>query len=241
MPGSQPALRGAIGHVAAGVPVQPVPGDRLRRTRRAWLAALSGSVHAGGGGAPMSNLQRVDRVTGPLVVGQFYLVPTVRGKWIGQGFAHNTGRRSLALTANWPVIGPEHNDIEFFGFSTPHYHIDARFLPEGDKRIHLTLTYPLHGRRGIWTPTGDTEALPAPVWRRRKCIRSNTGLDPWGSGPITKMREHYAGRQCARNVGGWVCPHRQAPLGSVQPKDGVIICPLHGLHIDAATGVVLAP
>lgn len=185
-----------------------------------------------------SKLQRVDRVSGPLVVGQFYLVPCVRGQWIGQPRRRRVWDHAIVV-AYWPVIGPEHEDGQFFGFDTPHYHVDARFLPLDDGRIDQTLTYPLHGRKGLWTTDGKSEPLPKPVWRRRKCIRAGTGFDPWNSTPIRKMREHFAGAQCARNAGGFVCPHRQAPLGSVVPKDGVIVCPLHGLRIDAATGVVL--
>ena len=38
---------------------------------------------------------------------------------------------------------------------------------------------------------------------------------------------------------GWICPHQATPLGSIEPVDGIIICPLHGLRIDAQTGIVV--
>ena len=136
---------------------------------------------------------------------------------------------------DWPVIGPQHEDREFFGFTTWHYHVDARFLPKGDKRIYDTLTYPLHGRHRV---NGRYDRLPKPVWRRRKCVASGVGFAPGGR-QIAAMQAHYAGQQCPRNRAGFVCPHRKVPLGSVEPKDGVIVCPLHGLRIDAVTGVVL--
>lgn len=181
---------------------------------------------------------RVDRVSGPLVVGQFYLVPTVWARWISRAPKAHPWRHDLAEGA-WPVIGPKHADVEFFDFRQAHYHVDARFLPPGDSRSLMTLTYPVHGRDGMWTKDGKPEPLPPIVWRRRKCIRAGTEFDPGNSSQIKKMRGHFAGVQCARNAAGFVCPHQQAPLGSVAPKDGVIVCPLHGLHIDAATGVVL--
>jgi hypothetical protein len=164
-------------------------------------------------------------VSGPLVVGQFYLVPTVHTTWCG-------------TAGDWPVIGPEHNDIEFFHFTTMHYHVDARFLPPNSTRIHQTLSYPLHARHPPYA--GKKETLPKPVWRRRKCHRASIGFNPYDP-RITIMRQHYAGRQCARNSSGFVCPHRHAPLGSIVPVNGVITCPLHALKIDAITGIVLAP
>lgn len=169
-------------------------------------------------------LERVDRVTGPLVVGQFYLVPTVRLRWSG-------------LLRDWPVIGPPHEDREFFNFSQTHYHVDARFLPPDSKRVYHTLHYPLHGERRSGKEDGP---VPPPEWRRRKCIRAAVEGFHNPHPAAGEMRRHYAGVQCASNAGGWVCPHRQAPLGSIVPVDGVITCPLHALRIDAATGVVLS-
>lgn len=170
-----------------------------------------------------AKLDRVDRASGPLVVGRFYLVPTVHTTWKGK-------------LADWPVIGPEHDDREFFQFSTHHYHVDARFLPAKSKRVDETLMYPLHAQKPLLG--GPEIPLPKPVWRRRICVRASFQFEPWDP-RIDKMRAHFAGTQCARNAGGWVCPHRQAPLGSIVPVDGVIVCPLHGLWIDAVTGVCL--
>lgn len=53
------------------------------------------------------------------------------------------------------------------------------------------------------------------------------------------IQRHYAGAKCAKGKGGWVCPHQKASLGSIMPIDGVITCPLHGLKIDAETGIVI--
>jgi Rieske 2Fe-2S protein len=57
--------------------------------------------------------------------------------------------------------------------------------------------------------------------------------------PVHTLRKLFAGHQCAAGKGGWICPHRKASLGSIQPVDGIITCPLHGLRIDAATGKML--
>jgi hypothetical protein len=57
----------------------------------------------------------------------------------------------------------------------------------------------------------------------------------------TNMNTAFAGTQCRKGKRGFVCPHKLFPLGSVEPVAGVITCPLHGMRIDAATGVCLGP
>lgn len=170
-------------------------------------------------------MPRIDRLTAPPLVGQFYLVRTVRARF-------------FTTIADWPVIGPQHEDREISGLSVDHYHLDWRFVPVSQEQLERRYSYVLHARTG-------EPPLPAAQWRRRKCIRSDLPLlIPWNAQrtPVDKVREIYAGRQCLRNAaGGFICPHRQAPISSIYSHEGVIICPLHGLRIDAATGVVLAP
>lgn len=176
-------------------------------------------------------IERVDRLTSPPIVGQFYLVRTVCETYFGK-------------FKDWPVIGPEHDDVEFFGFKDQHYHVDFRFIRCSDALVAERHPYVLHPPRrisGVASPT-----LAKPVWHRRKCVRSQLGFFLPRSrfidtSPLYKLRNAFAGRQCARDArGGFICPHRKAPLGSIQPdKDGVITCPLHGLRIDASTGVVV--
>lgn len=53
------------------------------------------------------------------------------------------------------------------------------------------------------------------------------------------MQAALGGAQCKRAKSGWICPHRNFHVGSIKPnKHGRIICPLHGLQIDAETGIV---
>lgn len=193
--------------------------------------------HAAARGRPMK-IERADRQTAPLVEGRFYLVSTVRGSWFGK-------------IADWPVIGPLHEDREIFNFPWVHYHVDGRFLPRRPEwKVVETFSRPLH--------VGSTNSsLPRPVLRPRKCIRAHVPYCISGAGtyrdtrPIEALRERYAGHQCKHGKGGWICPHRNAPLGSIAPapdtiRDAagpriglVITCPLHGLRIEAETGIVL--
>jgi Rieske [2Fe-2S] domain len=168
-------------------------------------------------------MERVDRLTTAVVQGRFYLVPTVWGEWNGR-------------LANWPVIGPLHEDREFFNFTVEHYHIDPRFVRLSPENRELTFARPLHAH-----PRGEPNVtLPAPIFHRKKCLHSWILYPYYGRVPIDQIQRHFAGTQCLSGKGGWICPHRKASLGSIVPVDGVITCPLHGIKIDAATGKVLA-
>lgn len=159
-------------------------------------------------------LQRVDRLKEPPVVGQFYLVPIVHGKWFDR-------------EGDYPVIGNRHNDIEFFNFERAHYHLDFRFVRSEDRAS----TAPLHDYPDL--------PLSKPTLKRRKCLRAQHIFN----GPakiMSPFRAAFAGNQCADSKLGWICPHKQIALGSTPVIDGVITCPLHGLRIDAATGKCLA-
>ena len=179
----------------------------------------------------MSNLLAVD-ASEPLLAGRYYDVPCI----------HFTWHRRLDW---WPVLGPRHKDKAFLGFDHWHYHIDGRFLSAAQRRYVLGRSgegdiawiienYPLNRR---------TEEPPpeTPTLKRRKCWSPDIGHYRHHAEPnIHKIAEHFAGRQCQRSTHGWSCPHQATPLGSIQPNGGVITCPLHGLRIDAATGVVLS-
>lgn len=159
-------------------------------------------------------LQRVDRLKGAPVVGEFYLVPIIHGKWYDR-------------VADFPVIGHRHNDIEFFDFEREHYHLDFRFFR--GTGFKYASTAPLHAHEGF--PLGK------PVLKRRKCLRDQHIFD----GPsyiMSPFRKSFAGQQCAKGKRGWVCPHRHIALGSTPAIDGIITCPLHGLRIEAETGKV---
>lgn len=183
-------------------------------------------------------LQRADRLTSPPVVGQVYLVPAIL-------WAYRHMRRKLW----WPVIGPLHDDADCFAFAAKHYHLDPRFFT----RTHWA---PMSTRRGLGDEGKMVDALsgvlnhvsmpdgpPKPQLRRIRCTRDTIAYPPYAAGAIQVrcINNRFAGTQCNRGKRGWVCPHRKVALGSVAPIDGVITCFLHGLRIDAETGVCLGP
>lgn len=163
----------------------------------------------------------------PLVVGRFYEVPCVFYPWFG--------RKEW-----WPVIGHRHSDKRFLNFPHVHYHVDGRFLTAPQARFATRYGRPLTqvlAASPLHTRGEETPAVP--TMKRRRC---RVAAIPYGfprERLILGIAEHYAGHQCRASEHGWVCPHQHVPLGSVAPINGVVTCPLHGLCIDAATGVVL--
>jgi hypothetical protein len=188
-------------------------------------------------------LPRIDKMTEAPIVGRYYLVPTVRAEWYGQ-------------TLDWPVVGPEHDDQQFFNFPYRHYHLDARFLTHRQKaRVIYSNTWDGDdndrqrlARACVGSPLQtngliNKSGLPKPELKRKRCSLSVLPLSNEIAAAKTwlAMAAHYAGRTCANGKRGWVCPHQNVALSSVLPVNGVITCPLHGLQIDAQTGVVLVP
>lgn len=180
----------------------------------------------------MANLQRIDELTAPPVVGQRYLVPTVLYPWHG-------------VRKAWPVMGPRHEDGEHIGFHYEHYHVDIRFVSRSDAERVGGAVLDL-GEIAARAPlsTRDEPEHPSPVWRPRLCHRAGNDY-PYGEhrtlGFIPKLRAAYAGRRCGKNAAGLlVCPHKGFVLNSLQPDaNGRVVCPLHGLVIDVAAEVVV--
>lgn len=164
----------------------------------------------------MSKLARIGDLMAPPIVGQFYLVPTVHGRWYGK-------------VRNWTVMGELHQDVKFFAFDKWHYHLDRRFLLSD---LHAyAMRAPLHSQ-----PKCDLGPI---VWRRRKCLSSG---QEWSYGRemvCRKMQKAMAGVACKSDGRGLICPHRNYSLAQVIPDErGFLTCPLHGLRIDAANGRV---
>jgi phenylpropionate dioxygenase-like ring-hydroxylating dioxygenase large terminal subunit len=165
----------------------------------------------------MPKLQRIDQLSAPPVEGQNYLVPVVHGQWMSQ-------------TGWWPVMGEIHEDAKFFHFRQQHYHLDRRFLAR-EALADAAVGAPLHAREDV--PLSGVE------WKRRRCHRADIPF-PTYPHAVRELQDALAGAQCPRSPhGGWICPHRRFDLSTVAPKDGVLLCPLHGLRVDAATGLAI--
>lgn len=205
-------------------------------------------------------LQRITELDGPPVIGEAYLVPTVIYPWT-PGFTRQQRRRfprtpgeSFALQGQaWPVLGGLHEDRDHLGFPDLHYHVDPRFLrPSEFRRVEAYADNrgwstavvfegtPLSLNTWSSGPKAVRSVVPHQgiVWARRVCHRPLHGPHRVRELGV-KLDPIYAGKVCKRGKGGLICPHRGYTLGGVEPVDGVITCPLHGLRIDAASGTVL--
>ena len=161
--------------------------------------------------------------------GHVYRVPVVRGTW-------------WSWTRDWVVLGPRHEDAEFIDFPHQHYHLDPRFVPltvwrdaqESASGLRRILGAPL--MNGL-NPTHEWSP-PEPLGvRRRKMLRSVPewmiagafNAAPWEA----KLRAAYADDRLRDGV----CPHRGADLRGMEPDEhGCVVCPLHGLRWNVATG-----
>jgi hypothetical protein len=183
-------------------------------------------------------MQRIDELTTPPVVGQFYLVPTAREIWLNK-------------MGIWPILLPFHEDAEIIKFKCDHAHLDRRFMTPrqyayaaGDsaffsvKRIIDGMPLSRYASDPDIT-RGRDPGRPRPpiVWRRRKCYRKMTPhvvretTEPhW----LAALESAYAG---CRLKPGLICPHRGAHLGSMPiDADGNVVCPMHGLKWNVVTG-----
>lgn len=155
----------------------------------------------------------------PYEVGRYYTVPTV------QGVVYYT-------MADWPVIGPKHEDKELIGFLPSHFHIDWRFVSEAMlnmvKRHHsapLAITLCTDHRINIL-------GLPAIAHRRLKCKRAMPAF-PVEPKWLRKLEDAY--EHCVLKTP--VCPHRGLPLDTLAPDaDGHVSCPGHALRWNFDTG-----
>ena len=153
-------------------------------------------------------------------VGKFYMVPCVRGQY-------------FRVVADWPVIGPQHDDADIVGFDHQHYHIDYRFVPE---RLFKPLGYQ-QGAPLMTSVTINPGGLPKPVLRRRKMYRVPPSVSELltrrASSWYFKLQDAYA--DCKLKP-GMICPHRGLPLETCPRDADVVTCPGHGLRWHVKTG-----
>lgn len=176
--------------------------------------------------------ERFDELTSPPIKGKFYLVWCVEAKW---GYPFRQGV--------WPVWGPKHEDEKFLSFSWVHYHLNRYFLNEEDALDARGAPLSEYDPKYPGQYPGN-DPLPSPVLRRRKCLWSEAKPFPLhrATSPAWDvMYRHFQGTQC-KHGNGWICPHKGFDLATIAPgPDGVIVCPLHGVRVDAASGMTLGP
>lgn len=177
------------------------------------------------------SLVRIEDVVGLPEIGTRYRVPCVKvSGWRGRG-------------GGWmPVIGPAHDDSEIIGLPYRHYHHDARFTPASMfGQVHR---FDRRAVESVLLGVIRVSVIEAgPEHRVRVCQRqmpefplriSNRYGEVQESPFARKLEAAYADRRvdpkCMR------CPHRGFPLDGLPVRDGVVVCPGHGLAWDVTTG-----
>lgn len=140
-----------------------------------------------------------------------------------------------------PILGPWHEDKDVIGFTEPHYHVDWRLvgpsLYEYFKERHAAVHAKVFSRQDLGTDSPRLETKRLRCWREMPEFPSHHPLDrteavPWM--PALE-REHADCRlKC-----GKVCPHRGISLEGMPVKDGVVVCPGHGLAWNVETGAMV--
>ncbi len=179
-------------------------------------------------GLRRARVERLQDLREPPVVGGYYLVPVITYPLRG-------------MMADWPVLGPMHEDAEHIGFPWLHYHIDGRFLNARQYRHMANQAWPKgdHDRAlnglPIMSPRGMPDTLPRrPHLKRRQCRRT---IQRWAVAQETKrwgLQEAYGGEVHALRLpdGRALCPHRKVDLSQFPADEqGLVTCPLHGLRV----------
>lgn len=178
-------------------------------------------------------MERLLALKTPPVVGQTYMVPVTKLN----GFAWITV----------PVIGHAHNDRELGMQDVDHIHIDRRFITDAELLLIGFSDSTLANRNGtvalnisllngeplkVWEEPRECLVDDFPQWRSFKAGRAGLLAKE-----VRQLREEKGVTHL--NMDCKVCPHKGTRLDNCKPRDGVLLCPAHGMEFDAETGEIL--
>jgi hypothetical protein len=183
------------------------------------------------GDAMKRKIEIIDQIEGQPVIGKMYLVMCVK-------VSVESGKYECGVRGWVPIMGPLHDDREYIGVKIRHYHIDWRFARFDDDGAG-----PVEQARKFGRFVSDKQVMSLPELRRRRCVREMGAFpthlpDYSGDGtPIDFIRKlETAYRDVKLKPDCMICPHRGISLAGVTEKDGVRVCPGHGLAWRMDTG-----
>ncbi len=120
------------------------------------------------------------------------------------------------------VIEPAHNDKQF-GVAFTHYHVDGRFISDLNPHYHVDELGQTNQIVFFGEKCNSRIYSKEIVYKRRKCKRINTGLNPpQHAKAYWDWRITMLGKSCK----GKKCPH----LGVEMMDNGkTLVCPIHNL------------
>lgn len=177
----------------------------------------------------------------PPMVGETYLVPVCNVNGLAR--------------ATMPVLGHEHNDVDIGQPDMNHIHLDVRFVSDeelvaGDFNsaqvacMYSRTTGPYGGVCATAYRTGNIPGgEPLKVWEEaRVCVRSEfpQGLHYKAGTTLDRLAGRLKSEGFRLKPDCKVCPHKGTRLDNVKAKNGVLMCPAHGLEFAPDTGEVIA-
>ncbi len=186
----------------------------------------------------IGDIKILDEITLPQV-GRYYLVPQL-----------NQIRNGKIIRV--PVHGPLHEDAEIIGFPHQHYHVDTRFMSDAFCRRYIApYSDPFFLKER--TVLQQAMIMPVivsyfphcyklessePILLKRLCQRETQEEFPFADTPFNlPLSNAYS--DCTINLENPICPHRGFKLKGLIEKDGVVICPGHGLRWNLNTGALV--
>lgn len=157
-------------------------------------------------------MQRIEDVEGLPVVGKFYLVPCVR------------------INASvWPILGEFHNDKEI-GIEYDHWHYDHRFTSsyqfDRDPYPYAMIRIKMRKEHDL------VETLARKCRRQMPDFPSRLRINGGKTHVAITLERNFKDvkMKCL------TCPHRGFSLKGVPNKNGIIVCPGHGLAWEVESG-----
>ncbi len=175
-------------------------------------------------------LQKVDELKEPPVVGRHYLVPHVLYK------IPITERECYV-----PVYPNYHVDTDF-GVKLPHFHFDLRFTLPANFRHIFTIKNGNRTNSAAFkikdNPYLNTIVSTDLIYLKRKCMFDFScvaPVNPLGNYPTnySVFCDKFKDSNIKKTM---KCPHHGFDLKQAPVIDGVVKCPLHGLCFDIKTG-----
>jgi hypothetical protein len=187
----------------------------------------------------MIGVPRLLDLKAPPEVGKTYLVPVTD--------VNGSNARPM------PVIGHEHNDSDIGQPNMDHIHLDVRFatdaeLAEANFDPHqLRCMYSqFDGPAGVCTLAYRTDRRrdkePLRVWEEpRVCVRDEfpQGLHYKAGNSLHVLASKLKADGFRLKPDCKTCPHKGTRLDNVKAKNGVLMCPTHGLEFAPDTGEVI--
>lgn len=177
-------------------------------------------------------MEKVENITRPLITGEWFLVPCMIWQQYPSWF-------QTILPVITPVINHPHSDMEN-GQRESHYHMDTRFFQQ---QVCTKLSYKdaaiislIEDFKKQYQFYNKDRVFPFDKCTLHYIALPVVQLKFEMITTVTFIKNSKLKHDCIHNG---KCPHRGYDLSQVEPVNGIITCPLHGLQFDANTNKIV--